>query len=144
MKLGSLAGARAYYYDRNATSVGNTYENIVTAHAETTRYTRTISSSGKKAIIECLQNYWDRRTAATTVGQLGAWVYVTSTSGTTMRVLSATNLVPDSAVGTFVYSQTPQPLTLYGGETIYGTTYHGEVGSTVYFQLALKGTEYDA
>jgi hypothetical protein len=140
MKLGSLAGARAQYYDRNAASVLNVHSASASPHVTTQRWSYTVAS-GKKLLIENLSQRVRRLTAATSAQTYGTEVGIAV--GAVGYALSQTR----AYVGT-VFLDTIQldqmALTLYATENIAGHTYDDSTGGTVHFQVAMKGTLYDA
>lgn len=144
MKIGSLASARPAFYDRNATTLTQEYQNTLAPHGFTVRFTSTIPS-GKKAIVEFAYVGIQRQTAATTPGVCAGVVQVNS-GGILLRspyidtkdnsVVPATTQIIQSA-----------NLTVYAGETIQAQSFDSSGGATpgtVYFVLQAKATQFDA
>jgi hypothetical protein len=140
MKLGSLAGARAQYYDRNAASVVNVYSATVAPHTTTARWSYTVAS-GKKLLIENLSQRALRLTAATTAQTYGTEIGLT-VSATAYAVQQVRVYVSTVFLSTMQVDH--MALTLYASEAITGVTYDDSIGGTVVFQVAMKGTLYDA
>jgi hypothetical protein len=140
MKLGSLAGARAQYYDRNASSVLNVYSATVTPHTTTVRWSYTVAS-GKKLLVENLSQRAIRLTAATTAQTYGTEVGM-NVGGTSYAVQQIRVYVSTVFLSTIQVDH--MALTLYAGEALTGATYDDSIGGTIAFQVAMKGTLFDA
>jgi hypothetical protein len=140
MKLGSLAGARAEYYDRNATSFFNSYSATVSPHGQTTRFTTTIAS-GFKAFIEVQTVYAQRQTAATTSGTVQVIGRCVSGVNSIDTVFVTTTSL---AVAATLFDIGTATITLYAGESVQGATVDASIGGTVFFAIAVKGTQFDA
>jgi hypothetical protein len=140
MKLASLSGARAQYYDRNAASVLNVYSATVSPHTPTARWSYTVAS-GKKLLIENLSQRALRLTAATTAQTYGTEIGLT-VSATSYAVQQVRVYV--STVGLSTMQVDHMALTLYASEAITGVTYDDSIGGTVVYQVGMKGTLYDA
>jgi hypothetical protein len=140
MKLASLSGARAAYYDRNASSVNQNYYAVAAAHASTTRFTYTVAS-GKKLLIESQAVRIHRQTAATTAGRYYTELLVSD--GTT-DVLGCSVHQTDNTTSVQYLLIGAQQVTLYAGETIRCNTYDISTGGTVEYFSSFKGTLYSA
>jgi hypothetical protein len=140
MKLASLSGARAQYYDRNAASVLNVYSATVAPHTTTTRWSYTVAS-GKKLLVENLSQRAIRLTAATSAQTYGSEVHLTV--GALVYVVQQVRVYV-STLSLFTMQVDHMALTLYASETISGVTYDDSTGGTVLYQVAMKGTLYDA
>jgi hypothetical protein len=140
MKLGSLAGARAQYYDRNAASVLNVYAATVAPHVTTARWSYTVAS-GKKLLVENLSQRAVRISAATSANTYGTEVGLT-VGATGYAVQQVRVYVSTVFLSTIQVDH--MALTLYASETLTGHTYDDSIGGTVQFQVAMKGTLYDA
>jgi hypothetical protein len=139
MKLASLSGARAQYYDRNATSLLMSYADAVSPALLTTRWTTTITA-GKKAYVETSMVMQYRLTAATSVGEYSCDQVITSgaTNSRPLYVVSNSNAT---------YNQTAQFLvtyTLFASESLAFRTYDTSTGGIMYFQGNAKLTIFDA
>jgi hypothetical protein len=139
MKLGSLAGARAQYYDRNATSLLMNYADAVSPALLTTRWTTTITA-GKKAYVETSMVMQYRITAATFVGEYSCDQQISSgaTHSRPLYVVSNSNA---TFIQTFQFLVT---YTLFAGETLQFRTYDTSTGGIMYFQGNAKLTIFDA
>jgi hypothetical protein len=140
MKLGSLAGARAAYYDRNATSSMSAVSVTSGPHVITLRLSTTIAS-GKKALIEYGQTGVTRVTVATSSGEYHAFSQITISSTVNNFIIRP---VTDNTAGATVSVFLPTQPTLYAGEVLTGSTYDLSTGGTVTFNFQFKLTTYDA
>jgi hypothetical protein len=136
MKLASLSGARAAYYDRNATTVSGNYIATVGPHASTVRFTYTCPS-GRKAYIEAATSHVLRATAATTAGGISVFIG-------TSTIRATDHWVVNNTVNYFERQVQATVITIYAGGVYSGTTNDGSTGGTVDYNLQMTGTEFDA
>ena len=140
MKLGSLASARSAYYDRNATSVFQSYLATVGPHAGTQRWSYTVAS-GKKLQLEIAGTRIYRITAAAPVSWTQADISIVS--GATTAILSEKYVFDNSL--TVVYDDIrAMAVTVYASESIAANTIDVGTGGSVQYWLSAKGTLYDA
>jgi hypothetical protein len=141
MKLASLSGARAAYYDRNASAINLLYDaGGIAPHGTTLRASTTIAS-GKKALVEQQSLYMIRQTAPTTTGLAFATIYVT-TGGSDTALGRAS--IASSTVNTTSSIVVASQATLYAGETYKLETLDASIGGTILYTIAMKGTLFDA
>ena len=140
MRVGSLAAARPAYYDRNATTMVQSSTVLDTPNTGTTRWTTTVAS-GKKLLIESgLASFW-RETAATTAGQVTSVIRVTSGGvDCDIALIKALN----NTVSSYYSDKVNTPTTLYVGETLSGISRDNSTGGSMWFEINVKGTTYDA
>jgi hypothetical protein len=136
MKLASLSGARAAYYDRNATTINGNFLGTVGPHGTTTRFTYTCPS-GRKAYIEAATSHVLRMTAATSIG--GISVYIG-----TNTIRATDHWIVNNTVNTFERQVQATVITIYAGGVYSGATHDGSIGGTVDYNLQMTGTEFDA
>ena len=140
MRVSSLGVARPAYYDRNATFYVQGDTNTYAPHGTTTRWTATIAA-GKKAVVEggvCL--LW-QATAPTTAGTRLA--IIRATSGASTADLAVVGSL-DGTIGKMYSDKPGYGATIYAGETLSGITSDPSIGGTVLFEVAIKGTQFDA
>ena len=136
MKVTSYAVARPAYYDRNSATSFQAYDNTVSPHNYTVRWTTTVAA-GKKLLVESSYTEVSRSTTATIAGiyygriSVGS-VYINS-------VISSSNVLNAVAVVPLVSA-----VTVYAAEAIVGATSDQSTGGTLYFNVAYKGTLYDS
>lgn len=141
MKITSYAVARPQYYDRGAVSTffsgGGTYG----THAATVRWTTTVAA-GKKLLIEQGEVFCLTITAAAVPLRIAA--KATITDGTYLTSFasqdgqqSASTKTPDEKI---VYPA----ITVYTGETVYGSTFNDSLTGTVFMFVGLKGTTFQS
>ena len=141
MKITSYAVARPQYYDRNAVSTffsgGGTYG----THVNTTRWTTTVAA-GQKLLIEQGEVFCLTIAAAAVPRRIAAkatitdGTYLTSFASQDGRQ-SASTTTPDEKI---VYPS----ITVYTGETVYGTTFNESLTGTVFMFVGMKGTTFQS
>jgi hypothetical protein len=141
MKLGSLAGARPNYYDRNASAINLLYDaGGIVPHVITIRATTTIAA-GKKALVEQQSLYMIRQTAPIIHGLAFATIYVTAAgTDTALGRASIASAVVHTTSSVVIASQA----TLYAGETYRLETLDASTDGTILYTIAMKGTLFDA
>ena len=140
MRLSSLAAARPAYYDRNATSVLQSYAAIIAPAGYTIRWTYTCPT-GKKAVAEAISVRLWRQTAATTLGT--AYGEIRTVVGTDYQINTFV-LVYDNSLTTSYFNACPTQATLYAGEQLTAATNDTTTGGTIAYVMAAKLTQYDA
>ena len=140
MKVTSYAVARPAYYDRNASSTIGAYVATVAAHGNVVRWTVTVAS-GKKLLIEGgLCTHW-QVTAPTTAGARFGLIRITS--GTDIFDLAFANA--QSSTLNLQFSDKANTIaTVYAAENVAGTTGDASTGGTVFYDVGIKGTTFDA
>lgn len=140
MKITSYAVARPAYYDRNASSTIGAYVAVAAAHGNVTRWTITVAS-GKKLLIEGgICTHW--QSTAPTVAA-GRFALIRITSGATDFDLAFSN-AQSSTLNLQFSDKVSTIVTLYAAEAVHGTTGDASTGGTVFYDLAIKGTTFDA
>ena len=135
--------ARPAWYDRNPTTLVDSFTGSAAPHAPTTRISYTVPA-GKKAIVETLAAKVIRMAAASTPELVTAQFLLTPSGGEERVLLgayltSAQNSPKDSdslGIG--------PSLTLFPGDYIRGITFDLSTGGLVYYVLILKLTVFDA
>ena len=140
MRVASLGVARPAYYDRNATSLFQSYLAQIAPHATTTRYTYTVSA-GKKVYLEHVGSRVLRTSAAAPVGQFGIEQQVTDG---TKQILLSERYSLDNTVNLVQDDIRVLGCTIYAGETVSGVTLDSSTGGLVQYWVSIKGTLYDA
>lgn len=141
MRVGSLASARPAYYDRNATSIFQSYNNTLAPHATTQRYIYTVAS-GYKLLAELSEAVFMAITAATTVSRCRVDVEVTN--GTVTTSTCAVDTIPNNTVNYYYQMLQPSAVTVYAGESVQGYTTNLSTGGTMFMASAFKGTLYSS
>jgi hypothetical protein len=138
MKLGSLAGARPEYYDRNPVVInGAFYGSAIAPHATTTRWTVT-NPSTKKAYIDAGSISIMRVTAATTAS-MGFSAIEQPAGYVVLNVVYSTNTI--NAVTNMALSGT---IYVGPGDSVLGITYDGSIGGTIFYTNYAHGVQFDA
>ena len=141
MKITSYAVARPQYYDRNAVSTffsgGGTY----TQHANTTRWTTTVAA-GKKLLIEQGEVFCLTITAAAVPLRIAA--KATITDGTYLTSFASQDAQQSASLQTPDEKITYPGITVYAGETVYGSTFINSVTGSVFMFVGLKGTTFQS
>jgi len=140
MKFGFPGGPRLEWYDRNP--VAKHYASnpsSVAPHSATVRWIYTVPS-GKKAFISILQAGVTRQTAATTLGQAYAAIYLTISA--VSDVILAANL-NDNTVGAKNVLVASGGV-LNAGDSIYGQTMDISTGGTCMYNVNYYTTEFNA
>jgi hypothetical protein len=138
MKLGSLAGARPMYYDRNPVVInGNFFGLSIAPHATTTRWTIT-NPSTKKAYIDAGSIAIMRMTAATTASMGFAAIEQPSGNPVLLCVYSTStvNSVTNMSLSGTIY--------VGPGDSVLGITYDGSIGGTIFYTNYAHGVQFDA
>jgi len=134
--------ARPEYYDRNPISrVLSGYYAAQSPHAFTERWSYTVPA-GRKALVSELQLYFYRRTAATTVGLVYAYIQVNFVSGGGWVAVLVQEMVTNN-VGDKDHAEVGLLLFLSAGDVIRGADADGSTGGTVSFGESATLTEYD-
>ena len=141
MKVTSYAVARPNYYDRGATSVIQVYESAAIApHGVTERWSYTVAA-GTKLIVENLVLSNLRVTVATASGAVYAYAIVNDgVAQTRLGHIGGYN----TTVGDQTFQMVAWGTTIYGGETIAGTTGDYSTGGTTAFIVDMKATLFTA
>ena len=141
MKVTSYAVARPAYYDRNATTSFNAYNQLITPAGLTTRFTYTVPA-GKKLQLEAVGVTITTQTLATVAGR--NIILVAITSGVDTADLSRIDATNTNVVASYRFDIKGLVLTLFAGETIYAQTLDGSTGGSQYFAAFNKGSIFDA
>ena len=136
MKVSSYAVARPAFYDRGAASNYNVFDNSAGPHGFTTRFTYTVPAS-TKLLIEVSAIEVTRLTVATVVARHYGRIFA---GGLYINVVSTKNNTADITS----YLALPGAITVYAAETVVGYTSDDSTGGTVYYNLATKGTLFNA
>ena len=140
MRVSSYAVARPAYYDRNASSTIGAYVFTVAPHANVVRWTVTVAS-GKKLLIEGgICTHWAITAPSVAAARFGL-IRVNNGSNDfdvafAMGISATLNLQFSDKATTIA--------TVYAGETVAGTTGDASTGGTVFFDVGIKGTTFDA
>jgi len=141
MKITSYAVARPQYYDRNAVSTFFSYGATLGPHAPTQRWTTTVAA-GKKLLVEQGEGFLLTVVAAAI--PLRVLVQGTITDGTYLTSFIAVDIQQSANLSQCSTLVTYPGITVYAGETAYGTTYNGSATGTVAFFVGLKGTTFQS
>jgi hypothetical protein len=141
MKLGSLAGARAQYYDRNAIGGRTRFFSTVGPHALTTRWTVTVAS-GRKSLIEVGRVAITTSTLPTVLGFAGAGI--DTNDGTTACTITSVNIATSTTTVLTTSDKSVNGITLYAGYTAVGQTSDSSTGGTIIYVVDLTHTTFDA
>jgi len=136
------AVARAAWYDRNPTNYAYAYFGIVAPHGATQRISYTVPS-GKKAIVELLETYIKRVTAATAPDTAQAYWQGTLT-GATNLLQNVELLSIENTPAQGMSKNMGATITVNAGEFLTLYTVDASTGGTIRYGSSIKLSVFDA
>lgn len=140
MRVSSYAVARPSYYDRNSTSVLNTYYAAVAPHGVTQRWNYTVAA-GKKLLVEIQTSRIARASVATVAGLAYTEIIVASGAA---NIITQSIQSTDNTITVATYALPTQSHTIYASENLTSNSYDTSTGGTITFHISSKGTLFDA
>lgn len=139
----SLETPELNWFDRNPLNIANGYVAGLAPHANTTRWTYTVPQN-RKCYLEFLDCQVTRQAAAGPVGNVDASVVYFAAIAPATPVNIATSDLFTNGVGDNSKSALGQSLLLYAGDVLYAQTSDLGTGGQCFYNLSMKGTEFDA
>ena len=136
MKVTSYAVGRPSYYDRQSSSLVNSYSAILSPHSLTARFTQTVPAL-QKYMVEFANGYNSRVTVAATASGGGVTITV---AGVALINIYGTL----TTAGSNASQQQAVNMIIVEGASIIGSTQDGSTGGTLFYDINCKSTVFTA
>jgi hypothetical protein len=137
------AGARPAFYDRNPTAKAfGAYQSANAPHGQTTRANYTVPT-GRKFSLGAYLAYFDRATAATTIGFQSALIDYTP-SGGGIQYIGMVSFYGSNAGDTTKQNVGSGGLVCGAGDLLHSSDGDASTGGTADYNTSIVGTEFDA